>query len=108
VDVRVSVPQSDGEIRIATDGNEPDVYVVTDGQVDVDEAKVVRFLTVIDGSSVVQDVAGTATVDVTEAGTVVEVAGSGEARGDGAGEALPAFDPANPERTYPGFGPQED
>jgi len=51
--VRVAVPQRDGEIRIAQDGFDPTVYPVTNGQVAVAPADAANFLANIEGSEVV-------------------------------------------------------
>jgi len=50
--VNVSVPQKDGEVRIAVSGDEPTVYRVSDGSVSVPEENVARFLAAVDGSKV--------------------------------------------------------
>lgn len=94
MDVLVSVPQSEGEIRISADGDDPVVYPVEAfgerGQVIVAEDQLVRFLSVIDGAEVVEDEAPVTT-------------------GDGSGTALPPFTgDAGEPRTHPAFGPLED
>jgi hypothetical protein len=49
---RVRVPQDDGEISISRRGDidTPVIYPVTNGTVEVDEADIGHFLTVIDGA----------------------------------------------------------
>lgn len=48
---RVTVPQKDGEIRLAIDGNDAKVYAVANGVVNVDDADVARFLQAVEGST---------------------------------------------------------
>lgn len=50
--VNVSVVQKDGEIVIATAGDEPVTYKVSDGTVSVPEENVDRFLAAVDGSKI--------------------------------------------------------
>lgn len=83
--IAVSVPQNEGEIRIAVDGDPPVVYAVTDGQVLVDEERLVHFLTVIEGSALA------------------------EVTGDGTGTALPPLSTATDAvHTAAGFAYEED
>lgn len=50
--VRVRVPQSDGEIVMRHEGNDPVVYPVQAGIVEVDEAELQRFLRFVAGAEV--------------------------------------------------------
>lgn len=54
---KISVPQDDGEIRIVRNGDldDPTVYPVTNGTVDVDDENVAHFLSVLTGSALVED-----------------------------------------------------
>lgn len=49
--VKVSVPQKDGEILVRSGGLDPTTYKVSDGTVSVKESDLPRFLAVIDGST---------------------------------------------------------
>lgn len=49
---KVRVPQSEGDITIAANGDEPRTYKVTDGTVTVAEADLPTFLGAVEGSSV--------------------------------------------------------
>jgi hypothetical protein len=49
--VKVTVPQEDGEIIIRRGGLDPTVYKVNGGTTSVKESDLARFLAVIDGST---------------------------------------------------------
>jgi hypothetical protein len=50
---KVKVPQKDGEVVLSFGDDTPQTYKVTDGEVTVKDADVQRFLSNVDGSSLV-------------------------------------------------------
>jgi hypothetical protein len=67
---KVSVPQDDGEIRIAVGGDDPTVYPVTNGTADVPEEDLDLFLFNVDGAELVESAAPARTTNITtSAGT---------------------------------------
>jgi hypothetical protein len=49
--IKVSVPQSDGEIVIAHGGTEANTYKVSGGSTTVKESDLTHFLAVVDGAT---------------------------------------------------------
>jgi len=49
--VKVTVPQKDGEIAISRNGDDPTVYKVNDGTVSVKDTDLPTFLAVVDGAT---------------------------------------------------------